>query len=206
MKKIMLLTVSLLLIVSIATVAFAAGVNGDYKGNSIVNVIINGAKQVFTSVPAINYNGSTMLPLRACVEGVNGIVEWDGKTQTASIIKPETDVYFFELSDDESTLIDVYSKVPILAEGKTSFYSAVDICGIPEGTYTIKCEIINQSGTVVMYTNDTDITIEKDNGLFTSYTKWDSFSILPEVYQFKISMKDKSGSYKTIATKTMDYR
>lgn len=205
MKKIVLLTVSLLLVVSIATVAFAAGVNGDYKGNAIVNVIINGVKQVFTSVPAINYNSSTMLPLRACVEGVNGIVEWDSKTQTASVIKPETDVYFFNTSDDGKTLIDVYSKVPILDEGKT-FYSAVDICNIPKGTYTIKIEIINQSGTVVMYTNDTEIKIDKDNGLFTSYTTWDSFTILPEVYQFKISMKDKSGSYKTIATKTMDYR
>ncbi len=204
MKKLGMIIVTLILVISISTVGLAAGINGDYQGNAIVNVVINGVAQIFPKVPAINFNGSTLLPLRACVEGVNGIVEWDAGSQTASVIKPEASINFFVFKEDGENIEGTYSMIPVLDSGK-KYYSVVDIGGIPKGTYTIKCEIINQGGTVIYYTNDTSFTLEEDNDMYSDVTEWESFDIYAEIYKFKVSMKDKSGAYKTIAVKTMKY-
>lgn len=204
MKRIMFV-MSLILIISLATVVIAAGVNGDYNGNPIANVVINGVKLVFPDVPAIGYNGRTMMPLRACVESLNGIVEWDNKTQTATVTKPETSIVFLTLNDD-GNIENIYSAIPNLSAGQ-KFYSMVYFGGILKGTYNIKCEILNQSGTVIRYTtDDISIDIEKDYGIVEIPIEWDSIELAPEIYTFKVSMKDNAGVYKTIATTKMNYK
>lgn len=203
MKKVVFI-ISLILVVMTTTVVMAAGVNGDYKGNPIINVVINGVKLAFPDVPAIGYNGRTMLPLRASVESVNGIVEWDNKTQTATVIKPETSIFFFTIKDDGS-MGETFSAIPILESGE-KFYSMLNIGGILKGTYTVKCEILNQSGTVVSYTGDMGVEIKEDYSMVEVPVIWDSTELLPETYKFKVSMKDSAGVYKTIATKTMSYK
>lgn len=204
MKKIVSVISVIIVIAVLVSVTLAAGVNGDYKGNPIINVVINGIKLTGLDVPAINYDGRTLLPLRASVEGVNGIVEWDGQTQTASVIKPETSIFFFTMNADGKTLADAFSAIPAI-DPKEKFYSMINIGGIPKGTYTIKCELLNQSGTVVSYTNDLQVDIKKDKFMAEIPVAWDGIQLQREVYTFKVSMKDSKGVYKTIATKTMDY-
>lgn len=60
MKKMIL--VGTLLLAS-AGIANASGVNGDYNGNPIVKVYYDGTEIHPEDVPAINYNGRTMVPI-----------------------------------------------------------------------------------------------------------------------------------------------
>ncbi|MGX4584008.1 stalk domain-containing protein [Paenibacillus chitinolyticus] len=67
-----------------AGVVSASSINGDYKGNSIVKVKVNG-NFVNSDVPGINLDGTTMLPVRAISEALGAEVKWDQNTYTASI-------------------------------------------------------------------------------------------------------------------------
>lgn len=206
MKKIafivcLVLTVSLLMLVTIA-----ASVNGEYQGNPIINVIVNGVKLTGLDVPAISLNGRTLLPLRACVENVNGIVNWDGNTQTASVLKPEVDVYFVTYGDDGKTISDVDSSIPVLAPGK-KFYSKMHICGLPKGSYEVKTEIIDPNNKFLLDTTGAKIDID-DSVETIITTEFDSSQVQLSagIYKFKVYMKDGAGVYKTVAVKNYQYK
>lgn len=81
MKKFILVVALFLVFAGVAT---ASSLNGDYKGNPIVNVTINGNK-VNSDVPAIIYEGSTLIPLRSAAEALGANVSWDSSTLTASL-------------------------------------------------------------------------------------------------------------------------
>ena len=204
MKRKISIICAILVISLFSTIVIAESLNGDYKGNPIVNVIINGIKLTGLDVPAFIYNGRTMLPLRACVENMSGIVEWDNTTKTASIIKPETSIFFFQMNQDGITLKDAYSIFPVVAADE-KVYSMVDISGIPKGVYTIKCKITNLSGTVIAETGDLAVNIDLNNAWASVPAIWDSIKFYKEAYKFNVSMKDSAGTYKTIANKTMMY-
>lgn len=82
MKKFVLVAIMFLLF---AGVVNASSINGDYKGNPIVNVKVN-FKTVNSEVPAMIIDGVTMVPLRAVTESMGGNVFWDEKTYTVNII------------------------------------------------------------------------------------------------------------------------
>lgn len=79
MKKIGL---SLLLFGAFSTIASGSSINGEYEGHSIVNVVVKGQK-VNSEVPAINYNGVTLIPLRAASEALGATVYWEPTTYSA---------------------------------------------------------------------------------------------------------------------------
>lgn len=58
-----------------------------YQGFRVVNVVVNG-QRVQGAVPAINFHGSTLIPLRAAVEAIGAKVEWDANSFTATITAP----------------------------------------------------------------------------------------------------------------------
>ena len=72
-----------------AGVVSGSSINGEFNGNPIVNVVING-NAVKSDVPAIIYEGSTLIPLRSASEALGAKVDWDGETLTAKITKAET--------------------------------------------------------------------------------------------------------------------
>ncbi|MFB7817378.1 stalk domain-containing protein [Paenibacillus chitinolyticus] len=67
-----------------AGVVSASSINGDYKGNAIVKVKVNG-NYVNSEVPGINLDGTTMLPVRAISEALGAEVKWDQNTYTADV-------------------------------------------------------------------------------------------------------------------------
>lgn len=66
-------------------VAAAAGVNGEYKGYPIVNVVVNG-KAVQGDAPGILLDNTTLVPLRAVSESLGANVSWDPDTSTATVV------------------------------------------------------------------------------------------------------------------------
>jgi hypothetical protein len=110
MKKYVLVVVLFMLFAGVAT---GSSINGDYKGNPIVNVKVNG-KMVSSEVPAIIYDGSTLIPLRAATEALGATVSWDQTTYTASInissndTNPNTKESFKKLLDKAESYGSIY--------------------------------------------------------------------------------------------------
>lgn len=81
--------VAIALAVCIAVLAFTAGAAagakwGTFKGYNIVKVLVNGA-YVEGDVPAINFEGRTMVPIRFVSEALGVPVQWDEASYTAVI-------------------------------------------------------------------------------------------------------------------------
>ena len=87
MKKIILVIFSFFLISGVVS---ASSINGEYNGNPIVKVYVNGS-EIRPEVPAHIVDGTTMLPMRAVAEALGADVEWDQSTYAAQIIKLERD-------------------------------------------------------------------------------------------------------------------
>lgn len=64
--------------------AFANNHHGVFRGFPIVNLVVNG-RVVRGEVPAINFHGRTMVPVRFVSEALGATVGWDEATWTASI-------------------------------------------------------------------------------------------------------------------------
>lgn len=83
MKKIGLV---IIMIVLLATVANAASINGDYKGNPIIKLTVDGVPVKVTDTPAVIMDGRTMIPIYLLKEA-NINYSWDQKTQKVDIKK-----------------------------------------------------------------------------------------------------------------------
>lgn len=88
-KKVLIL--SLALSVFGVGVVSAASVWGTYKGNNIIRITTNGATVQPKDVPAISYNGRTMIPI-SMLTGAGVAYTWDQKNQTVDIIQNKIDV------------------------------------------------------------------------------------------------------------------
>ncbi|MCL6450461.1 MAG: copper amine oxidase N-terminal domain-containing protein [Acetobacteraceae bacterium] len=64
-----------------------ASARGTYQGYPVVGVVVNG-RELQPEVPAIIFNGKTLLPLRAVTEALGAKVEWDAATVTATVTLP----------------------------------------------------------------------------------------------------------------------
>lgn len=78
------------LLISALLLTGTAFANGTFEGYSIVNIFVDG-KKVEGDVPAINFNGRTMVPVRFVSEALGAEVQWDGNTGTATITSKSND-------------------------------------------------------------------------------------------------------------------
>jgi hypothetical protein len=78
------IALSILMFILFAGVVSASSSNGNYKGYSIVNVEVDGKKFV-GAVPAINMDGTTLVPVRFVSEAMGASVAWNKDTFTATI-------------------------------------------------------------------------------------------------------------------------
>lgn len=92
-KKIILLALSLMLF---ATGVSASSLNGDYKGYSIINLKVDNY-DTSPDVPAINFEGTTMVPVRFVSESLGSDVSWRDDTQTVYIATNKISIRFMKL-------------------------------------------------------------------------------------------------------------
>ncbi|AFH59817.1 GDSL-type esterase/lipase family protein [Paenibacillus caseinilyticus] len=92
MKKISLIAAGILLFT--AGVASGSSINGDYKGNPIVKLTVNG-KEVVSEIPAQIIDGTTMLPLRAISEALGAEqskISWKPGTYAVDLLVRTPDI------------------------------------------------------------------------------------------------------------------
>lgn len=101
-KKIILLALSLMLI---ATGVSASSLNGDYKGNPIVVVKSNGKALETDEVPAMIYDGHTVVPI-SLLRQIGASVTWDPNTYSVDVKMPESTLSNVKGSTDSSVLMN----------------------------------------------------------------------------------------------------
>jgi len=76
---------TLILVLCFGSLALAGvGRHGHFEGFPIVKVLVNG-QEVASDVPAVNFYGRTMVPVRFVAEALGYSVGWDEETWTASL-------------------------------------------------------------------------------------------------------------------------
>lgn len=111
MKKIILVIVMLVLL---ATIANAASVNGDFEGNPIIKMKSNGKILPVGDVPAILYNGRTMIPIYMLSQlGIT--VTWDQKTNSVDVVT-DTSNDSVDILKDYSTAMDIYRSLGMFGD------------------------------------------------------------------------------------------
>ncbi|GAB7057404.1 hypothetical protein JCM16163A_41530 [Paenibacillus sp. YK5] len=81
-KKIIMLAAVLMMF---AGVASGSSINGDYKGNPIVKLLSNGSTVDTGEVPAMIYDGKTMVPI-AALRNLGAEVTWDANTYSVNVV------------------------------------------------------------------------------------------------------------------------
>lgn len=84
MKKLLLVSIMFLMF---AGVVSASSINGDYKGNPIVKLKSNGNVIDSGEVPAMIYDGKTLVPI-AALRNLGATVTWDADTYSVDVKMP----------------------------------------------------------------------------------------------------------------------
>ena len=161
MKKIV--TILLITFLLSTSLVFASNfINGEFKGYGIVNVEVNSQELDNLDVPAINFNGRTVLPVRAVAESMGSIVEWDAETWTANLVKPDAFISTFRdvAVNEEDFTIDFLDRLTVFVENENwSFIAGGGIAGIPNGKYEYSVRLIDPNGRMIAKTPNAEIEI-----------------------------------------------
>lgn len=111
MKKIGLVVI---MIVLLATVANAASVNGDFKGNPIVKVKANGKELTVENTPAVIYNGNTLVPIYM-LRQLGAEVTWDQTTYSVDVVIDKSNDSVGILKD-HSVIMDIYRSLGMFGD------------------------------------------------------------------------------------------
>ncbi|TYP49781.1 stalk domain-containing protein [Thermosediminibacter litoriperuensis] len=192
-------------ILAFTTVAIAASINGDFKGFPIVNVSINGTK-IQSEIPAVNFYGKTLLPVRNVADTLQTIVEWDDKTWTANLVKPEVNMVFASsVGEKEGEGIVIQNAFKLMPVGrKNSFYTYTEIDGLKYGYYSFRIAVIDPQGNAIYSTGETHFEITKDTpGGFYVIDLFENIDFVkPGSYKFQVQVKH-DGTYKPVYEKTL---
>jgi len=88
-KKLIVLVVCLVLVALFSAVGFAS-IHGLFEGYPIIKVIVDG-QEIKGDVPAINFKGRTMVPVRFVSEALGADITWDAKNETVIITSSGTE-------------------------------------------------------------------------------------------------------------------
>ncbi|MDD3168861.1 MAG: stalk domain-containing protein [Eubacteriales bacterium] len=183
--------ITILFVIAILStgVIFAANVNGLYKGFPIANVNLNGIK-ITSDVPAILFDSRTLLPVRSVTEAMNSVVQWDQKTQTATIIKPSINMIFVGDVIEE--------KEGLTIKGAGSYFNTtgsdrwenlyVEIGPMERRAYEYRIAVYDPKGGVVG-TSAVETQMIDKRGLIAYIPVENMTYSLPGQYKFKFQIK-----------------
>ncbi|MEL7655515.1 MAG: stalk domain-containing protein [Bacillota bacterium] len=199
-----------LVLVMFTSVSWAASINGDYKGFPIVKVTLNG-KPVTSSVPATNFYGSTVLPVRAVAESLGTVVNWDAKTATANLMKINANMILAESVDwknDAYVITNVWTSVFIAEDYYYDFDVFYDSDMLPEGLlkgkYAIRTVICDSNKDVIYTSMESTFNADEEDG-FWGVSEYRNV-VFPKVgdYTLEFQMKSEGGTYQTMDKRTLN--
>jgi hypothetical protein len=90
----------LVLMLAFAGAVHAASVNGTYESFNIVKVFGPDGQELAAAKPAINFNGTTMVPVRM-LEQLGFTVEWDSETYSVTVTPPPPVVIEVQVQEEK---------------------------------------------------------------------------------------------------------
>lgn len=132
-KKIAVVGVCVVLLLLFGAVGFAS-MHGLFEGYPVVKVIVDG-QEVKGDVPAINFKGRTMVPVRFVSEALGADIAWDAENETV-IIGTDT--------KKQSSQKPAGSKPPLTVSEKGVTVTLVSVNATSAGT-TLKMKISNNT-------------------------------------------------------------
>lgn len=139
-----------------AATALAAGADGLFKGHEIVSLAING-KPLQSETPAINFEGTTMVPLRDVTKALGAGLVIDSNTSTMNIVKPNVHILVTTNDIPKTPVIKApFGSIPKGSKESFNVYAAVDEA--PIGHLYFRIDIVDPDGNRV-FKGDTDGTV-----------------------------------------------
>lgn len=165
-KKVLALATSLMIFSGVVS---ASSINGDYKGNPIVKVTSSGKQLESGEVPAMIYEGNTVVPI-SLLKQLGASVTWDGDNYTVDVKLPgQSDKLFnneTKLLKSYSKAADHYRKLQVVGESISSagtyITSAVDIIS-SNGNNTYASSYIELSEKAINHANNTITVVMNDS-------------------------------------------
>lgn len=136
------LVLCIALIAGTAVYAVPGALHGAFEGFPIVRVVVNGVA-VQGDVPAINFRGRTMVPVRFVSEALGATVGWDAATWTASIALAGTAGLQQQLTAANARIAELEALLPPPA---TAPFTIGDTVRIGEFRITVNRTRIQTSG------------------------------------------------------------
>lgn len=191
-KVLSILAVSMLF----GSVVSAASIWGTYKGNQVIRITSNGSALRTDDVPAISYNGRTMIPINML--GQIGVqYKWDQKNQTVEVstsnksINEQPSPNNNEKLSDYARTADYFYELQILGQFlstySNSFYTAFNYAYMSTPDMKNAMKILEQ----VDYALETTIeSYNYLNSLASSYNDASINSILTNYYNSIEAIKE----------------
>lgn len=204
MKK-RLLICSLIAVLAFTIIATATAINGTFKDFPVVNILVNG-KRIQTEVPAVNFYGKTVLPVRDIAERFNAIVEWDENTWTVDLINFHIDMIFAkDIAKDRNgneSIVNPFKLMPV--GSKNSFYTYIQLDAVGKGKLTYRIAIIDPDGNVIHTTDNYVYMIQTDTiGNFDQIDHYENVPFNKEgIYKFQFQFKHNE-KFKTVYEKEL---
>lgn len=169
MKKRIVLMISIVLLLNVATVYAGAAIYGYYQGFEKVKVYVNGTA-VTSDVPGFIIEKTTVVPLRVMAEALNAISKWDEEKQTAYLIKPNVNMQFTANSAiyDKNNVIQIYSpfgKIPPNKRGQLTFFVYTEVDSLPREWIEFKLVLKDPDGEMVKETSVQSYNASQENSL-----------------------------------------
>jgi len=199
MKKkvfISLLFISFLLLNSFA---FAGNAHyGFFNGYEIVKMIVNGKDLVANSVPAILFEGKTMLPVRDVANSLLAATKWNEDTGSVELIKPNVHMLLtlnsLQATKNGTSFTNIaapFGRVKLGEKVSFNVYGEVDKYNY--STITFRLDLISPGGKVFYgtersadfdYTNNSFVFTDSFNNFY--FDEYGNYLL-----QFKIKVNDK---------------
>lgn len=169
MKKKVLIIVSIILLLNVATAYSATSLYGYFQGYEKVKVLVDG-EEVNSKVPGFIIDGTTVLPLRAISEKMNAIVKWDDGLKTVSIIKPNVNMQFTAnpIYDKDKKTYVVYSpfgKIPSNQRYNFTFYVYSEVDNLPKEKGSVKVVLKDPNGKIISERPSMTFDATRENSL-----------------------------------------
>jgi len=174
---------------------------------------MSNGKSIEGNVPAVNFYGNTMIPLRQMGSIFGAIINWKADTSTVQIVKPHIDMilcdYYGEASsvDEAVRMEDPYGRDLYVDKiignpfskfetGTYSFNAFFDVSGLEPGNeYVDRVMIVDPDENVIYNTNESEAyTVEEGNTGYIYTLGFESVSFSkPGIYKFLFQFKQGNG-------------
>lgn len=196
------LSLVLVVIVLLSTFAFAASINGTFKGFEIVNLTLNSAPAA-TQVPAVNFFGKTSIPVADAAKLLNVIVEWDAATWTANLYKPTANIVLCDsVTEDADGYTVITAPFGVVTKGETYNFSAFAmITNLKDLSVEYRFQLIDPKGETVLTTIEDSFVFDTLEQAKAGFQMTSSFNEahFSQAGVYKVALQIKhNNTYKTI--------